>query len=106
MQVIQVETTDIAQLDALEIIPDTLIRIEVGCIARQLFQVQALGGPSLEKVFDLVSPMDWRPIPDHDNLARELAQEDAQEARHVCRIIGSGTHLQKESSIEGNATDR
>jgi hypothetical protein len=47
-QVLQIRTADIAQLDALEVIPDALVSIQVGGRARQLFQVQALGGPSLK----------------------------------------------------------
>jgi hypothetical protein len=32
--------------------------------------MQAFGRPTLEKVFDLVSPMDGRAIPDEHDLAR------------------------------------
>jgi hypothetical protein len=56
--VIQAATADIAQLNALEIIPDALGRVEIRSIARKLFQMQALGGPSFEKVFDFVPPME------------------------------------------------
>ncbi len=62
-QVIEVRAADIAQLDTLEVIPDALVRIQVGSIARELFQMQALGGPSLEKVLDLMSSMGRRAIP-------------------------------------------
>lgn len=47
-QVLEVRTTDIAQFDALEVIPNALIRVQVWGIARQLFQVQALSGSSLQ----------------------------------------------------------
>jgi hypothetical protein len=58
VQVIQVGTTDIAQLDPLEILPDALIRIEVGGIAWQLFQMESFGGPSFQKGFDLFAAVD------------------------------------------------
>ncbi len=77
MQLIQIGTADIAQLDPLEVIPDALIWIEIRGIARKLFQLQALGGSSFEKVFDLLSSVDGRAVPDHHNLARHLAQEYA-----------------------------
>ncbi len=48
LQVIQVGAANIAQLDALEIIPDALIRIEVGRIPGQLLQMQAFGRSPLE----------------------------------------------------------
>ena len=54
-QVLEVRTTDIAQFDALEVIPNALIRVQVWGIARQLFQMQALSGSSLEKVLDCLS---------------------------------------------------
>jgi len=73
MQLIEIGTTDITQLHALEVIPDALIRVEIRGIARKLFEMQAFGGSSLEKIFDLVSPMDGRPVPDQHDLARDLA---------------------------------
>ena len=45
-QVLEVSTTHIAQLDAFEVIPNALIRVQVWGIARQLFQVQAPSGSS------------------------------------------------------------
>jgi hypothetical protein len=45
-QVLEVRTTDIAQLDAFEVIPNALVRVQVWGIARQLFQMQALSGSS------------------------------------------------------------
>ena len=42
-QVLQVATADMAQLHPFEVIPDALIGVEIGRIARQLFQMQALG---------------------------------------------------------------
>ncbi len=73
LQLIEIGTTDITQLYALEVIPDALIWVEIRSIARKLFQMQAFGRPALEKVFDLVSAMDRRPIPNHHQLARNLA---------------------------------
>jgi hypothetical protein len=61
--------------------------------------------PSLEKVFDLVPAMDRRAVPDHHQFARNLAQKHTQETHDGCGIIGSRTHLQKQSPIEGDATD-
>jgi hypothetical protein len=70
VQVRQVNTTEIAQLNTLEIIPDAFIRVEIGGIAGQLLKVQAFGCPTLEKVFERVRPMDGRAIPDEHDLAR------------------------------------
>ena len=78
MQVLQVTTTRVAQLYPLEVIPDPLVGVEIGCVAGKLFQVQPFGRPSLEKIFDLVFAMDRRAVPDHHQFARNLAQEPPQ----------------------------
>src|SRR5713101_3326400 len=100
MQLIQIGTADIAQLHSLEIIPDALIWVQIRGVARQLFQLQTFGRPSLEKVFDLVPAMDRRAIPNQQDLARDLAQEDTQEAYYPQCIVGSRAHLQKQPPIE------
>ena len=69
MQLIEIRTTDIAQLHPLEVIPDALIGIEIRRIAGQLLQMQAFGRPALEKVLDLVSAVNGRAIPDEHDLA-------------------------------------
>jgi hypothetical protein len=69
MELIQIGTADIAQLHALEVIPNALIRVEIRSVARQLFQLQAFGCPSLEKGCDLVAAMDGRAVPDDHDLA-------------------------------------
>lgn len=56
MEVIQICTADIAQLDPLEVIPDALIRIEIRDIAGKVLQMQALGGSSFQESCDLLSP--------------------------------------------------
>jgi len=73
MQLIEIGTTEIAQLHPLEVILDALIGVEIGGIAGQLFQMQPFGRPSLEKGLDLVSPVNRRAIPDEDDLAGDLA---------------------------------
>jgi hypothetical protein len=39
----QIATADVLEFDLLEVVPDALIRVQVGCIARQAFQMDALG---------------------------------------------------------------
>src|SRR3989442_13720 len=72
-QLIEIGTTDITQLHSLEIVPDPLIRVEIGGIAGQLFQMQPFGRSSLEKGLDLVRPVNRRAIPDEDDLDGYLA---------------------------------
>jgi hypothetical protein len=64
-----------------------------------------LAAPLLPKLFDLMSAMNGRAIPDHQDISRQLAQEHTQEAHDRCGIVGSPAHLQEQSAIEGDATD-
>jgi len=75
VQVLKISATDIAQLDPLEIVPDAFIRIEVGSVAGKLLQMHAFGGPSRQKLLDLMPPVNGRAIPDEQDLAGQLAQE-------------------------------
>jgi hypothetical protein len=45
VQVIQVMTAEVFHLNLFQIMPDALIRVQVGRIARQAFQMDASGGP-------------------------------------------------------------
>jgi len=72
-QLIEIGTTDITQFHSLEIVPDPLIRVEIGSITGQLFQMQPFGRSSLEKGLECVRPVNKRAIPDEDDLTRDLA---------------------------------
>jgi hypothetical protein len=50
--------------------------------------------------------MDRRAIPDEEDLARDLAQEDAKEAHYRMAVIAALAPLQDEASVERHATDR
>lgn len=105
MQVIPSGATDIAQLDAREVIPDALIRIEVRGIAGQLLSMQPVRRSCLEEVLDLLAAMERRTIPAHEDFAPDLAQQHAQETDDPLRILGRLADLHEESSIQGDAAD-
>jgi hypothetical protein len=65
--VLQVPTADVTQLHSLEIIPDPLIGIKIGSIARKLFQMQTFGRSSRQKGFHFPAAMNRRAIPDRDH---------------------------------------
>jgi hypothetical protein len=68
-----IPTTQVLEFAPLEQIPDPLLRIEIRSLARQALQVQAFGRASLEKLLADLRTVDGRPIPDHQQLARNLA---------------------------------
>ena len=57
-QVGQVGAADVAELDAFEVGPDAFVRIEIGRVARQPLQLQALGRSSLQEVLDRLALVD------------------------------------------------
>src|SRR4051794_36591855 len=77
-QLVQIGTAEVAQFDVLEIVPDALVRVEVRGVARQLLQLEARRRALRQEVLDGLRAMDRRPIPNHKQLARNLAQEMLQ----------------------------
>jgi hypothetical protein len=61
-QVRQIGGADIAQFDALAVVPDALIGVQVWGVAWQPLQLQALGGSRAEEVLDGLAVMDRRPV--------------------------------------------
>ena len=63
------------QLPAFEQIPDALLWIQLRCIPRKTFQMEPLGCPSGEKLFDEVGTVDRRAIPNDRQFPADLAQQ-------------------------------
>ena len=104
----QIRAAAIAQLDALEVVPDALVGVEFGSIARQPLQVQAIGRAFAQEVLDWLPAMDGRAIPDDQQFAPHLAQQQPQEADDIGRAVGMvlgllGLH--EEPTIRRNAAD-
>lgn len=78
-QLVQIRAAEVAEFDVLEIVPEALVRVEIGRVAGQLLQLEARGGSLGEEVFDWLGPMNRRPIPNHEELPGELAQQVLQE---------------------------
>lgn len=98
-------TAEILDLTSLEQVPDPLLGIEFWRIAGQAFQMEPFGRPSLQKGFDHLCPMDWSVIPDNQQLARNLAQQEAQEAHDIFGVIGSLLHLHEEPPMWRDASN-
>jgi hypothetical protein len=76
---------EIAQFDAFEIVPDALVSIEVGRIARQPLQLEARGGAPAQEVLD--------------GLPRWMS-EPSQITRSLQRIVRSSTRRKRTTSGE------
>jgi hypothetical protein len=101
----QIGAAAVLELDALQVVPDALIRVQLGRIARQALQMQALGRPRRQEVLDRLPFVDGGPIPDDEHLAADLAQQHPQKADHRLGGVRLLLHLQKEAPVQGDATD-
>src|ERR671915_409619 len=73
-QMREAEAAHIAQLDAFELRPQPLARIQVRHISREALGMEPLPGPIREELCDHAAAMDRRAIPDDHQLARDLPQ--------------------------------
>src|SRR4051794_30410563 len=104
-QLVQIGAAEVAQLDVLEIVPDALVRIQVRGVARQLLQLEARRGPLCQEVLDRPGAMDRRPIPDHEQFARNLAQETLQKLDDLGAPKRALADLEQEPPLVGEAAD-
>src|SRR5579885_2455383 len=71
----EISNTKVLEFAPLEQIPHALLRIEFWCIPRQALQMEAFGSARGQKILDGLRKMNARPIPDNQELAGELAQQ-------------------------------
>jgi hypothetical protein len=83
MEMRQVNTTDVAQLHALELLPDALIRVQLRGIRRQALQMQALGCAVGQEGPDDLTAVNRRAIPNDDHLAGHLPQQVLEKGHNV-----------------------
>src|SRR6266849_1024802 len=102
----QVGTAHVAQFHPLERVPQAFDRVKLRRIPGQLLQMQPPGRPAGQEVLDGLAPMNGCPIPDQEQLARDLAQQHAQEAHHIGRVVGMVLGLQEQPSVGGQGTNR
>ena len=71
----EILAADVAQLHALEIAPDALVRVEVWSVARERLQADTSGATLSQEVLDRLATMDRGPIPDDQELAGDVAEQ-------------------------------
>ena len=105
VELIQIGTAHVPQFDAFEVSPDTLIRVEIRGVARQLLKAQSFGSTLGQEVFDGLTAMDRRTIPEHQQLARHLSQQVPQEEHHLWIAEGVILDLQQQAAAGLDAAD-
>jgi hypothetical protein len=101
----EVLAADVAQFDALEVVPDALVRIEVGGVAGELFQADAAGTALGEEVLDRLAAMDGSAVPDDQELAGDVAEQVLQEADDIRALVGMVLHQHEQAPGGGDAAD-
>lgn len=76
-QVREMLAAQIFQLPAFEQVPDSLLWVEVRSIAGKTLQMEPLGCTGSKKFLDLFGPVDRGTVPNDQELAAVLAQEQA-----------------------------
>ena len=85
---------DIFQCRMLELAPDPFVRIEIRCIARESFQMDACAPACRQKLLDRLPMVDGSTIPHDQHLARNLPQHMREKPYHVGSLIGRFLHQQ------------
>jgi hypothetical protein len=104
-EVTQVETAQMPQLDAFELLPEALVRIELRGIRWQALQVEALRGPVREELLNGVTAVNRRTIPDDHHPTRHLAQQVLQKGHHILRIQGVVLAVEIQLALRRYGTD-
>lgn len=101
----EVVATAVAQLDPLEVAPDPLDGIHVGCVGGQGFEMEALGSTRGQEVLDDAAAVDRCAVPDDQEFAREAMQQMLQEPHNVRPCEGAGQDALEHPSVLGQAAD-
>jgi hypothetical protein len=83
-----IEAAHVAQLDSFQMRPKPLAGIQLRGIRRQALEMETLGRPMGQELFDEVATMNRGAIPDEDHAARHLPQQVLQEGDYIRRVHG------------------
>jgi hypothetical protein len=104
-QVREVQAADVAQLDVLEVAPAALVRVQIGGVAGELLQADAPGAAPGPEVLDRLAAMDRRAIPEHQELAGDVAEQVPEDAHDVRALVRPLLHAHQQPAIRGDAAD-
>jgi len=102
----EIVTADIAQLEALEIVPDPFVGIEFGRVAGELLEVQPRRRPLRQEVAHDLRTVDRGAIPNHQQLAGLVAQQVLEKADDIRAAERTLLHLQEQPPGVGEPANR
>ena len=89
----EVGEANITEFDILQVVPQAIDWIEVGCVAGQAFQLEPRGGTLSQEGPHSLAPVRRQAIPEDQELARNLAEQVLQEAGDAVPVEGLALHL-------------
>ena len=105
LQLAEALAAKVLQLHALEVFPDSLVGIEIGCVARELLKHKSPGSPSGEKVLYRPSAMYRRAVPYDEQLTGYSAHKVPQKAHYVFSFEDSLLLHHVELALQGDAAE-
>lgn len=76
-------TTQVFEFNIFQIIPNTFIGVQVGSIARQLFQMKLFGRALAQKIFDRLAAMGGQTIPDEQQVTLKVTPQMLEKADNI-----------------------
>lgn len=104
-ELLEIGSTKILEFTPLEQVPHPFLWVQLGSIARQSLQMDAFGTPLRQKILDRLTAVDGSPIPDNQQVARDLAQEQLQETHDIWSFVRSVLDVHDQPSIQGKPAD-
>ena len=92
---VEVLTTDVAQLDVLQVLPDSLVRVEVGRVGRPSLQMGPLG-PAVGLELLHLPAVDGRAVPDDEQVPADTAAHVPEEADAIAARQRPSAHQRVE----------
>jgi len=95
LDMLHLKTTNMLEFDPLEQIPDPFLGIQFWSIARQAFEMNTFGSSFCQKVFDDLTAMNRGTVPNDQQFAGNLSQEQLQKANYIWAFVGMvlGLHV-------------
>ncbi len=95
----------VAEFDVLEVAPEVLDRIEVGCIAGEALPLEPGGRTGGQEILDRLTAVGGQAIPDPEELAGDPGEEVLEEADDAGAIEGDTLRQGVDLAVERQGAD-
>ncbi len=101
----EVVTDQVTEFDPLEVVPDAFIRVELRRVGGEPLQLKPSGRSLREQVLDWARAVDRRPVPQDEELAREVAEQMLKKTRAILASEGMVLDLKQQAAGWRDRTD-